>query len=198
MTVCVYVCACVRAEPKGVSTVSDKDEQAGAAQTQQQQQPPPFASRMLAQTERTILMHTPGSIRAMQSATSQQEHSGRGGGEGEGSSSGRGTEERERERKGAVKEQPSEVTACVICSIVEDAYLYITIDSVATAATEEGGEGETSTEVTDTLHAEALVHISSLFLSGEGGEARQAGRILFCCDVRICIHLKNHLLSIHC
>lgn len=45
-------------------------------------------------------------------------------------------------------EEPIEVPVCVICSLVENSYLYITVDGVETQ-----------------LHAEALVHISSLFLS---------------------------------
>jgi len=40
------------------------------------------------------------------------------------------------------------VTACVICSLVEDAYLYITVDGVEAQ-----------------LHAEALLHVNSVFLS---------------------------------
>jgi hypothetical protein len=110
-----------------------------AASEHDETAPPPFDSRVLAQAEREIVMHTPGSIRALQAL------------EQDGGSNGGAAKTPAERRKGSneSQEKASLVPACVICSLVENAYLYITIDGVETQ-----------------LHAEALVHVSALFLSG--------------------------------
>ena len=105
------------------------------------QLPAPFKSRLLARTERTIPVHTPGSIRAGQPPNQ----------------SGAPTPSDNRRKNSSLSdnndvtesEKGTAVTACVICSLVEDSYLYITVDGVEKQ-----------------LHAEALVHVNSLFLSG--------------------------------
>lgn len=117
-----------------VSSITD------AANETDEAPPPPFNSRVLAQAEREITMHTPGSIRVLQALSLGES----------GSNSVKTPAER---RKGSnesldTEEKATLVPACVICSLVENAYLYITIDGVETQ-----------------LHAEALVHVSALFLS---------------------------------
>lgn len=99
---------------------------------------PPFSSRLLARVEKSVLLHTPCSMRSL-----PQEQAGTVGASASGGSddaAGWG---------GRDSEQASVVQACVLCSLVENAYIYLTLDGVEMQ-----------------MHAEALVHVSALFLSG--------------------------------
>jgi hypothetical protein len=135
------------AEVKSSSAVSEKDRDREGGHEQAQAGPAPFQARMLAQTERIVTVHSPDSIRALQGP-------GEGGSEGGGGGKPATPSERrqsvEMNSRGGGRERATQETACVICSLVENAYLYLTIDGVETQ-----------------LHAEALVHVSALFLSGE-------------------------------